>query len=456
MAHNSAELPWENLASKFHPEFAKVSNKKIIETPSTISIKLDDLPARPSCFNQSCGSSHHSPSVIAFAKRLGEQANADARRLRDSMSARCPPAQPDDIIISDSVARRITPSVQRYRMLQHNDSSNDSRHCLSQPPPQLGSAIPLCTHDIGLSCGCILPLPYRRYSAFCFDTKQTGMRIFPVETATLDPFFSQQIFSILMSQNEAVPVMRALASDRRIDCVGAGFPGCMVTFQRALYAALNPYIILNVLFVRPETWDPRFKRQTWHDYRDTSLYQNLVTEAKGGREPPRHGRCPSQYPHLDFFEIPERWWLMPFEMKKANLPPIRIRASQRLNFMARLPLGTMPYSNFAGNIAARRAEMPTRPSAFHPARTALLLRGQGLPREIIDMIMPLAGDDAWVFRVADDPLNARNRQALSEYLKRCWDSIVLTACLFAKEGTTDGVTNAIYTIIDRCKDARCV
>ncbi|KAJ6790359.1 hypothetical protein PWT90_08555 [Aphanocladium album] len=423
------------LASKWQPDFVLVSNRKYTARPSRIAIKLKNYVPFYTSIDE------ESPSSSKFAKAFRECAVAEAQQLMRRFDHLSKPIKPTDIIIDDAVAMRITPHLLHFRASLHDGSP----YSLKQPPPSTDAPIPLCTHQQGLECGCILPLMYRRLSAFCSAENTKG----DFSTAPkVHSYLSEVVLSILITENEMQPVISIVASPYKkltyMDRVrGGSVLGCRCDiYEHVLRAAMFPYIILNALCQRRETWDPAAKLQPWHDYRDTNLYQVLISRVKGGLKP-KSSILTYRRLHQSFFEMPETWSLMPFKLKKVNLPPVRI-SSVDAEDSSRVELGTMPFSSFAGSNKARRAEMKWVNSKFQGDSTAKLLHDKGLPMEIIDIIVALAEEDTWKFAVPDDPLNMRNRPVLLKYLRRCWDIILLCTLMFDQQSVQRSLEREVF------------
>lgn len=443
MAHNTSSLPWETLTSRWEPSFVRLSNTQYHRRPSTIEIRLG---TQPDFWASRESRLPDLPSLSGFATTFRDCAVAEARQLRQRLSRFAKPANNlNDIIISAPVARRITPHLLKYRTSLEEESSC----ALPKPHPRPDASIPLCTHQTGLACGCILPLPYRRWAAFCVPLETNHDSQGTIDILPTDAFFSQVVLAILLSQDEIQPILRLVASSNDVvDAKSAvsqssGSIGCYRAYRSVLREAMRPYILLNAFYQLRETWHPDAKREAWHDYRDTDLYQTLMCLVKGGLAPVS-GSHASLGPHQSFFEMPEAWSLMPFTIKKPTLAPIRIRSG---TWDTRLPMGTMPFSSFAGRNAARRAEMKLVDSQFHSQSTARFLQDKGLPMEIVDMIIPLAERDTWHFAVSDDPLNIRNRPSLLRYLQRCWDIILLCTLFLEKQGH-DVLEAEVYAVLN--------
>ncbi|KAJ3493170.1 hypothetical protein NLG97_g4904 [Lecanicillium saksenae] len=412
MAHKTSTLPWENLTSVWETGFLRLSNTKYTNKPSSIAVKLPKFV--PSYENIE----EHSPPSSEFAKTLGECAITEAQQLKQRFAHVGKIAKPTDIIISDAVARRITPHLLQFRTFYDDNSALSLR----EPPPHSYKPVPLCTHNQGLDCGCILPLPYRRLLAFCPSAKTDDDENESSNGPGIRRYFAEIILSVLITENEMQPILSIVTSpydilrnDYFVRAKRFTFLGPAI-YRKVLYGAMCLYIILNALCELRETWDPAAKLLPWHDYRDTNLYQGLISGVKGRLQADSTDNI-YQRLHQSFLEMPETWSLMPFKFKRLNLPPVRLKSDDHWT-EHRLALGTMPFSSFAGSNKARRSEMEWLNSKFQGGSSAKFLHEKGLPMEIVNIIMALAEMDTWKFIVPDDPLNIGNRPVLLKYLQR--------------------------------------
>lgn len=450
MAAHNPSLPWETLSSRYTPNFVKLTNTKVAATPSFIGRKPEKGERGDTYYRNIFEFQPHArPVLYKFAVALRRQASKDAKKLLQRHANIGEPASHDDIIVSDLIARSITPAIHRWRTSLYNG------HPLHLPPgPKLcSSQVTLCRHKTGRRCNCVLPRSQRRYAAFyplvypcrwpC-DNHSPPKDDFDVE-------FSRAVMKILLARNEAVPILLALKTPKNAPVEDPEERGVFLTncdscgqkWRPYLHNTLLAYIGLNILYGLPEIWHPRAKREPWHDYRDTNTYQSFVAALKDGAS---HSRGDAEhFPQVDFFEMPTCWTLMPFHQKYADRAPVRV--SQGSNNGGSKPRpGTMPFSSFAGKNADRKRELYNTPTAFDARGATLFLRENGLPSEIINMILPLAGDEAWSFAVPDDPLNPRNKPMLTRYLEQCWNGIVLSSLLLeaSKEVRPDGLIRSVF------------
>lgn len=455
MAHNARRLPWASLSSQCEPKLVRVSNAGD-GTPSDIKIgfKLTELidenddesvseeyDSEESDFepnnNPGFPHRHRLRAASPFTTRLQQLALEDGEKLMQRLSRRWAPAGPDDIIISDGVARRITPPLLRYRKTRWYKYVE-----VRGTAPKPGEEIPLCTHETTkeLDCGCILPLYFRRYSAFCcLFNAECAKNGCPMWENDQPREFSRAIVMVLLSYNEPEPIVRALVSSK--DPTSPGHERTFNCDTRArgfdkhiVRNALHPYLILNTIYLLRQVWDPSCKRHAWwHDYRDTALYQNLLMNITGTKGHARRSDSDkpqiSRYPHQDFFEMPPGWESASFT--HMNLPGHWQRSR---SLWANHPrLGTMPFKSLAGNLEARRRHLGVPVSEFSPPAAAEFLRDKGLPTEVVNDIISMAEEGRYFFPIPDNPLNPLNKRFIHLYLDNCWNTIVLCGLVFGED-----------------------
>lgn len=446
MAHNTSDLPWEALTASWEPNFVRLSNLKLTHTPSTIQITYKKYQKTHQSLR------YVLPDLVKFAQSFRECAVAEALRLTPTRPTHSKRTKLTDIIISKAVARRITPHVRRYRA----SLPEDDEIAIKKPSSSQRAPTTLCTHSFGISCGCILPLPYTRLAAFCPRLGYDHCIPEEVDASDVNRKLSGAILAILLTQNEIQPILAAVGSADYIDPMmgittrgdSSWLPDSTLMFKSVLREAVRPYITLNALCQMRETWHPAAKLQPWHDYRDTDVYQQLVTNIKGRLEPELGAVAkPYHWYHRRFFEMPEAWSLMPFMGKRHDLPPVRFDPTSGF-LPKRLPLGTMPYASFAGSNRDRRAKLKWVKSKFQAPFASKFLHDKGLPMEIVDVIISLANDSTWDFVVPDDPLNNKNRPVLLRYLQHCWDTIVLCTLLLGRHDMEQTLEDEVFVVLD--------
>ncbi|KAJ4354793.1 hypothetical protein N0V95_003523 [Ascochyta clinopodiicola] len=194
-------------------------------------------------------------------------------------------------------------------------------------------------------------------------------------------------------------------------------------------SALQAYICLNVMFLKPELYDATSRQAfiqaetaahraifppDYYDYRLTAAYQRMLLCCTGVPYAPEH--CEAQtYPHREFFGIPRGTFNFnnPYRGQKRSLPgTVRVSAL------------TEEWSK--GVHLASKADIPV---------VLDLLRTKKLPPELALQVLSMA-DYKPVGRlfVRDDPLHFENSDELRKYLAFCWKLLVRIDMLIKASG----------------------
>lgn len=419
--HNEEHLPWEKIASHFQPAFVHL-------TPAKISVKTSNFTTE----FEHRWKLKADKNIREFLEVLKTTLKADAEKLRLSLPEDVPPVQINEPAIDDEAAHAISVDMQRYLR-----PIVSRRSCFRDKPDvkkiyfdlkELSSTI--CHHDIATQCDCLLPSKARTPSIY----KPVARRTYDNEWRDRTPgsrAFAINALGALLKNQQPLPVMRLF---HHFDLGHVRwyneFSQC---FDRLFEACLAPYLTLNILLARPETWHPKFKKKPWHDYRDTALYQTMVNRCTHPTKVWETRLCCTVYHlHRDFFDVPDiNWVLMPWGRKSKSRLPERWWSAARCD-EPRVEFGTLPFSSFISSSSRKsRRQVGIDDIAVDVNTVRCFMAYKGLPPEITDIILSMANavDLTYHLRVPDDPLHPHNLCFLEGYLDRCWKTMV--ACYVA-------------------------
>lgn len=243
----------------------------------------------------------------------------------------------------------------------------------------------------------------------------------------------------LLENQQPLPVMQIfLHFDLGHDHWRNRFSQC---FDCLFEACLAPYLTLNILLARPETWNPKFKKKPWHDYRDTALYQTMLNRCTRPTSAWETRLCCTIYhPHRDFFDIPDmNWVLMPWSRKPKSRLPERCGSASRWSGQG-VEFGTLPFCSFISSSSRKsRRQVGIDDIAVDINTVRCFMAYKGLPPEITEIITSMANavDLTYHLRVPDDPLHPDNRYFLKKYLDRCWKTMVSCYVAMGMEDSAD-------------------
>lgn len=391
MAHQAHNIPWTVLASQLKWRLSNRCNKDATNFHWRFR---DDQDKQVNYF------------INAFARNVKDHADCERRKYSENDQG---PPQRDDIVIDDDVAKRILPTVHRWRR-----SNSRYRHVRETPERHL------CTHEKGdKRCRCVLPLEERRMSSFL--RKHRWNDCYQFFEINKESFLNLEIVKILLLHGEMNTILR-VCSHPDVDlenwweqaqcmCVGPD-----LGWEHICKLALDSYILLNLLHCFPETWDPPLPRQ--NDYRRTKAYQYLVRQVTMGD----HTSVIPTYPHRTFFGIEDNQFSeFPKFRDKDRWSHLTERFTSDM-----YPYGHMPFEEFL----TCEKEAGHMPSSHDIVQVRWTLCKQGLPVEIADIILKEASyTPKRSLPVPHHPFHPDNRHELDEYLKECWKLIVRCAVM---------------------------
>ncbi|KAJ4268902.1 hypothetical protein NW762_002973 [Fusarium torreyae] len=395
MAHQAAILPWDVLASIF--ELRDVN-------PCQCNVK--DFHPRDHLDN--------SRKLFDFIEAFLQKAFADARLERSKYPKKYEVPDGNEVIVTDEVARRITPTVERW-LTEDDDPYLDED---SIPVKKLRRG-QLCPHT-NESDRCKCPLPYKERKMSAFKRFYTPNNCFEFGSVNGEAFRNLELVKMLLLHGEMDPILRACTYE--LSGLGAwweegechcGDPD--LGWNRICMFAMQMYIVLNLIYCFPETWERN--GSPIDNYGDIKSYQFAIrtcTRSHYASEIPT-------YPHRDFFGVEkgqfkdtavpydrQRW--MHLEEKKVDI-----------YIHPYFPCGLMSSNEFFNF---------EKPISYQPHETDIpqvrwMLRQKGLPVELAEMILETASyTPKRILPVSGKPFHPRNRAELNCYLEQCWQLIV--------------------------------
>lgn len=182
MAHQAHNIPWGSLAP--HLKFCQVRH------PSHTDFHFRFKPRQGQDLEY---------FVEAFIRNLHDHATT----ARKAYPERYSPPQPDDLIISDDAARKISPTIHRWRV---ENPKAEGWRCLPSVYPSHNS---LCSHSGDTECQCPIPYEERKAAAFSCRYQRNGCyEFYRINGAA---FFNQEVFKSLLLYGEMDAVLRICA-----------------------------------------------------------------------------------------------------------------------------------------------------------------------------------------------------------------------------------------------------
>ncbi|KAF4456028.1 hypothetical protein F53441_1749 [Fusarium austroafricanum] len=278
MAHQADKLPWEALASLFE-----------LRQANSCQHDAYNLHARIQPDGQE--------KLTGFIKAFMECAGDEATRRRKLYPEKYDDPDGDEVIITDEVAKRITPTISRCDMERHfTESDLDAELIL--PPPSRGT---LCPHtNEGDMCECSLPFKERKMSAF--QRRRIQNDCYEFMKFNGDAYRNLEVVKTLLIHCEVEPILRSCAdkeyelakwwSTSECYCASA-----TIGWVRIYHHAIEMYLILNILYCFPDVWNK--DGFPVDDYRNLKAYQRTIwscTKRENNSEV-------ETFPHRDFFGI---------------------------------------------------------------------------------------------------------------------------------------------------------
>lgn len=415
MSQSDARMSWKGLASQFDPAFVRLNATKIAPTPSAIVLKAgEDSKVETDRF------------VASFMEAMKD----DVRAMQVAATAAASALGPSTVYIDDEATKVIAPIIERMRApIATPEPSTEDTTVTNNSSAKVE---PLCTHPKQEKpCSCSIPL-WTRQLTWLSDADDEFMRRGYRWYSEEDNYALDYCHAMLLDSELLPSLVRAqpLVVENSLghSSVHRGYTYYELQgqlrriYEMTLGRAMLPFLALSILRVLPETWDADAKREPWHDYRDTVLYQTMIATACAGTVR-RHGEM-SCFPHNSFFDVPDFGWpLMPWVQKgESRIPNKLLQRGLQFGKETMVGRGKLPFDKFVASRKGvrRRLKRGERDVDEEEARTALGRRG--LPNEVVDAIIDMADEEGqpWRLVVKDDPLHPANRKVLDSYLEYCW------------------------------------
>lgn len=192
MAHQAHAIPWNVLAS----------NLKLIIAP--------DLPREQPANFYLRGKSRQAKELAyfaeAFARNVAEHTRSERKKYTESYGE----PEPDDLLLSDEVIRKIGPTISRIRHRLQTKRVGHGKHldnyhlelCESQP----------ARHDLNASTVCLANLiPSAQRTASAFTQTFEYLDWLDNDTPAFWAYFNMELVKVLILRGEMAPILRACA-----------------------------------------------------------------------------------------------------------------------------------------------------------------------------------------------------------------------------------------------------
>lgn len=427
MAHQAERLPWQTLASVFE---LKTTN-----------------PCQHNAFNlhpQDKDAPESRQKLSQFFDALFKTATIDAKKERkkypdrfdpinvgtffkditgeeDDTPAQYYPPTKDEIILSDELVQKITPTVQRWYPKENDGSSKVDKGLL-------------CSHTN--DCDCALPLKERQTAAFQRDYHFNDC--FEFYHYNGKAYRNLEFVKTLILHGEMDPMLRACSSDECYlrtwwHCGPCECEGNDLGWDKLCEYAMTMYLTLNIIYCFPELREG--------GYRELGSYQRAL------RSCTISSGCPiATYPHKDLFGIEDKQftkypkpfdftrWKHVMKVDKYNLPEAINKAYEetgevpdeyyKLDYY---PYGLMSYDE----LLSFEKPVSYQPHTSDILQAQAVLHSKGLPVELSDDILSSANYTAKrTLPIAREPFHPENKAELDRYLEECWGLVVRCFMLY--------------------------
>ncbi|KAI2794764.1 hypothetical protein POX_a01365 [Penicillium oxalicum] len=376
MAHGSGRLPWDLIASNLEWRLG---------SSDACKCKRTRLHSRMR--------STQSEDMTAFAKAFAKAIDEDAIRERAKYPQYEAP-HPEDIIIAESLATRIEHEAVEWLV---GDQRQPLRRRYAKEMRKASAFL-------------ILP-----GSNGCYDFDQVNGK----------GFTALEALKLLIIHNEMEPVLRVCAHKdialfgwkdvRPCSCVMGSDSG----WDKLYETVLRVYLVLNVAYCFPLTWDPMAGKTPENDYRHSSSYQialrwsctrPLMSPVMSNLFQKFYGISNHHFSGIlgeIWVDDPERW-RGKLEMTDDGE-------------MERFPYGLLPFEDF---ITLEERFLPYMPNEVDCRKVGSMLC-HFLPPELALQTMELADyKGERVLPIPHDPLHPLNKKVLVDQLDHLWQIMV--------------------------------
>ncbi|KAJ5974556.1 hypothetical protein N7481_011766 [Penicillium waksmanii] len=404
MAHQAHNIPWGLLASNLE-----------WKTPTPWNNFATNLYPRMKP-NQAKDLTHF---VNAFVKNLDEHSVCERKKYQKHYDI----PEPSDVILDDAIVRKISPTVRRWRNDWPKTETCPSGTCEKF---EVAWETPMGIKRTELidRCKCVpIPQEERVMSAFLREPHIEIDWNYSGDDSNDEAIFNIKFVFTLLLYGEMEPILRVCAHPA---------PGFWLDTNMPTYAIclhLPQYSVLLSRDLGFRIWPDRGK-----DYRNARFYQKTLIES-GARDWDLR-----TYPHPQFFGMQschhpaentgEGHWLLNEGLNKQRREDSRKRSfygwwGYREQDNLAGPYGRVPIREFLTMNSPEGCSYVASLSEIDEVRS--ILCSMGLPVESALEIMKFANYKTPKSKLdpPQDPLHPANREALGQYLKYCWKTLVL-------------------------------
>ncbi|KAJ5690539.1 hypothetical protein N7462_004931 [Penicillium macrosclerotiorum] len=345
-------------------------------------------------------------NIRLFCRLFAEAIKEASQRERTKYSKSYPCPDPDDVLITDEMLRKIEPDVRSWKASAGRwetwvcaDHNRAADHCSTVPPSM------------------------RKAKAFFRFHEYNDCHKF--DEVNGKGFFNLEVVKTLILHGEMEPILRACAHERVGLASWQNMAECTCNFETmgwdVLYQeALHVYLCLNVAYCFPETWDSKAGRSDQTDYRQTKFYQQMLRESTA----PVYSEAVFQY-FRHFFGIDPDQFDDDIPMKPDEKHGFTEEELARRFGQTSLenPYGLMQINEF---LFFENASIQYQPHFLDIISVQEILSNKGhLPGELVLKIMDFADyEPKRMLPVPHDPLHPANQEKLASFLENCWQILV--------------------------------
>ncbi|KAH8173593.1 hypothetical protein LIA77_07848 [Sarocladium implicatum] len=387
MAHQAHNIPWTLLAQNLS-----------LRTHLACENNATDFHWR----HKPAQSKELAHFVKAFVRNISDHAVTERRKFPPEY----PSLKADDVVLDEETCRRIAPTLRHFRSI---DGHNPDKKLLHVICPHRGEELS------SKICKCDLSWDDRHLRAFMRKKKRNACYEFYRENGPA--FFNLEVFKTLLMYGETDTLLKIYSQPGHSLSEWWEAQLCYDTdpcigWDIVCQLALRSYIVLNLILTCPETW--KDTAEDGRSYLHTKVYQNVVRRATW----PRPDSDLVAFPHRQFFGIADDHFQTQWSYQTKG-DPAKTKYIQSRYY----PTGRISYHEML-----QLGKPGPRMTTDHEiAEIRGIFRDKGLPVEISDMILHMAGMDGPSSRrlpVEHDPLHAQNREELGKYLTYCWTLMV--------------------------------
>lgn len=393
MAHQAHNIPWSILASNLH---WRPVNRCLLEANN---FHFRFKPSQGKELNY---------FVVAFVRNIHNHAASETA----GYSPQHQDSEPDAVVLSDAVAKRVAPTVRRWR----------DEHRWTWPVYGDGDmSIGLCPHqDPNDFCACAVPYWSRKVAAFKLYSETHCQDFLDFND---NAFFAIEVVKTLLMCGEMDTVLQICAHPD-VKLAKWWNPPCyccggVIGWQWICKFALDAYILLNVIQCFPKTWESHERGgESMLDYRCTRAYQYMIYRLTSGIRASEV----TTYPHRQFFGIQKDT----FRQQQVRDNGMWSLSDQKsYGDTCGILFGRVSFDHFLHCGRLPSTPVSHLPNNFDVWFVRWMLLQKNLPLEIADIILQHASYTAQRRLVVEhDPFHHDNLDELTKYIRYCWQLLV--------------------------------